>query len=315
MRVAILDDSHRAWAATAGVQELRQRAEVEIFTAPFGAPAALAGFDALIANRERTRFSRELLAQLHGVRIIVQTGNHANHVDFAAAHDHGIVVARASAGHSTGAAELAIGLAIAVMRKIVAGDAGIRRGQWETPSTPVLNGKTIGIIGFGGIGRHVGRLAGAFGMQVLAWSPSLTDAQAAAAGARRRELDHLLAESDVVTIHASLTPSSRDLVDARRIALMKPGAYLINTSRGPLVNEAALVAALREQRIAGAGLDVFDREPLPAGHPLTSLPNVVLTPHLGWPTDDGYERFAEAARDVLFAFMDGRELPRFSGHD
>lgn len=314
MRVAILDDIHRAWAATDGVRRLRQRAEVEIFTAPFGTPAVLAGFDALIANRERTRFTRELLAQLAGVRIIVQTGNHANHVDFAAAHDHHIVVARASTGHSTGAAELTIGLAIAVMRRIAAGDAAIRRGEWETPSTPVLHGKTIGIVGFGGIGQHVGRLAGAFGMRVLAWSRSLTDEQAAAGGAERRELDLLLAESDLVSIHASLSPSSRDLIDARRIALMKPGAYLVNTSRGPLVNEAALVAALRDTRIAGAGLDVFDHEPLPSGHPLTTLPNVVLTPHLGWPTDDGYERFAEAACKVLFAFMDGGDVPRFSPH-
>ena len=148
-------------------------------------------------------------------------------------------------------------------------------------------------------------------MRVLAWSPRLTDAAAAASGAERRELDDLLRASDVVSIHATLAPESRGLLDARRLALMKPTAYLINTARGPIVDEAALVAALREKRIAGAGLDVFDQEPLPAGHPLTTLDNVVLTPHIGWPTDEAYERFADSAADVLIAYLDGRDVPRF----
>jgi phosphoglycerate dehydrogenase-like enzyme len=151
-------------------------------------------------------------------------------------------------------------------------------------------------------------------MRVLAWSPRLTDASAAAAGAERRELDDLLAGSDVVSIHVSLAPSSRNLIDARRLALMKPSAYLVNTARGPIVAEAALVEALAQRRIAGAGLDVFDQEPLPAGHPLTKLDNVVLAPHIGWPTDDGYERFASAAADVLIAYLEGRDFPRFASH-
>jgi phosphoglycerate dehydrogenase-like enzyme len=148
-------------------------------------------------------------------------------------------------------------------------------------------------------------------MRVVAWSPRLTDAAALAAGAERRSLEMLLQESDVVSLHASLTPESRGLIDAGRLRMMKPTAYLINTSRGPLVDEAALLTALGAGWIAGAGLDVFDHEPLPAGHPLTELPNVVLTPHLGWPTDDGYARFADAACDVLFAYMDGLEVPHF----
>jgi phosphoglycerate dehydrogenase-like enzyme len=151
-------------------------------------------------------------------------------------------------------------------------------------------------------------------MRVLGWSRSLTDAAAAAAGAERRDLDDLLRQADVVTIHASLAPSSRGLIDARRLTLMKPTAYLVNTARGPIVDEAALVTALLERRIAGAGLDVFDREPLPAGHPLTRLPNVVLTPHIGWPTDDGYQRFAGSACDVLMAYLEGRQVPSFEGH-
>jgi len=148
-------------------------------------------------------------------------------------------------------------------------------------------------------------------MRVLAWGPRLTGEAARAADAERCELDDLLRRSDIVSIHATLAPESRGLIDARRIALMKPTAFLINTARGPIVHEDSLVAALRDARIAGAGLDVFDREPLPAGHPLTMLPNVVLTPHIGWPTDEAYERFADAAADVLLAYVDGREVPRF----
>jgi phosphoglycerate dehydrogenase-like enzyme len=311
MRVAVLDDIHHAWEQTSGIRRLRERAEVRVFTEAFGDPSALRGFDALIANRERTRFTRELLSQLPDLRIIAQIGNHAYHIDFDAARDRGIVIARASGGYSIGAAELALGLAIAVMRQIPASDAAIRRGEWRAPSTPVLHGKVLGIIGLGRIGRQVARIASAFGMRIVAWSPHLTEATAAGAGAERRELDDLLRESDVVSIHAPLTKDSRGLLDARRIGLMKPTAYLVNTARGAIVDEAALVTALKENRIAGAGLDVFDVEPLPAGHALATLPNVVLTPHIGWPTDDGYQRFAEAACDVLVAYLDGAEVPGF----
>ena len=312
MRVAVLDDIHHAYDRTSGIRRLRERAEVRIFTEPFGEPSALRGFDALVANRERTRFTRELLEQLHDVRIIAQTGNHAPHIDMVAARERGIVVAMASAGYSTGTAELAIGLAIAVMRGIPANDAGIRRGEWRVPSTPVLYGKTLGVVGLGRIGQHVARLAKAFGMTVIGWSPRLTAAAAAAAGAERRELDDLLREADIVSIHSSLTTESRGLLNARRIGLMKPMAYLVNTARGPIVDEAALITALTENRIAGAGLDVFDREPLPADHPLTALSNVVLSPHIGWPTDEGYQKFAEAACDVLLAYLDGVDVPQFA---
>ena len=311
MRVAILDDIHDAWRSTAGVKRLRERAEVVIFTKPFGSPATLRGFDALIANRERTKLTRELLSQLPDVRVIAQTGNHAAHLDFAAAAELKIVIAQASGGYSIGAAELSIGLAQAVMRRIPECDAALKRGEWPTPLTPVLHGKTLGLVGLGRVGRHVAGLGVAFGMRVLAWSRHLTDEAAAEAGAERRELDDLLAASDVVSIHVSLAQSSRDLIDARRLALMKPTAYLINTARGPIVNESALVEALKTRQIAGAGLDVFDEEPLPKGHPLTKLDNVVLAPHIGWTTDQGYERFAAHAADALLAYLDGRDFPIF----
>ncbi len=311
MRVAILDDIHHAYEATSGVRRLRERADVRIFSAPFGAPSVLLGFDALVANRERTRFTRDLLGQLPDLRIIAQTGNHVLHIDMAAALERGVVVARASGGYSIGAAELAIGLAIALARQIPANHNAVTRGEWPTRSTRELHGRTLGIVGLGKVGEHVARIGAAFGMRVLAWSPRLTETTAAAAGVEWRTLDDLLATSDVVSIHAALTPSSRGLIDARRISLMKPTAYLINTARGPVVEEAALVSALADGRIAGAGLDVFDTEPLPAGHPLTWLPNVILTPHVGWPTDEAYARFADAACQVLIAYAEGRDVPRF----
>lgn len=312
MRVAILDDIHDAFDRTDAVARLRRRASVEIFTTPFGDPSSLRGFDALIANRERTRFTRELLEQLPDLGIIAQTGNHAHHVDFDAARRLGIVVARASGGYSVGTVELTIGLAIAVMRRIPECDARLKRGEWPTPLTPVLYGKTLGIVGLGRLGKRVAKLGTAFGMQVVAWSPTLTPERASDHGTEYRTLDNLLSTADVVSIHVSLKPETRGLIDAGRIALMKPTAFLINTARGPIVDERALVSALRERRIAGAGLDVFDGEPLPPGHPLTALPNVVLTPHIGWPTDLGYAQFADSAVNVLLDYLDGRDVPLFA---
>ncbi|MEO8486636.1 MAG: D-2-hydroxyacid dehydrogenase family protein [Betaproteobacteria bacterium] len=311
MRVAILDDLHQAYERTAGMRRLRERADVQVFVAPFGDPAALRGFDALVANRERTPFTRALFEQLPDLRILAQTGNHAYHIDFAAAKERGIVIAKASGGFSTGAAELAIGLAIAIMRGIPASDAAIRAGAWPAPLGVELADKTMGIVGLGSVGRHVAKLANAFGMRVIAWSRHRDDARAASAGVEWVELDALMRRSDVVSVHAALTPGTRGLIDARHLAAMKPTAYLVNTARGAIVDEAALVDALARRRFAGAALDVFVSEPLPPGHPLRTLTNVVLTPHLGWPTDRKYEQFADAAAEVLIDWLDGREVPRF----
>jgi phosphoglycerate dehydrogenase-like enzyme len=311
MRVAILDDIHHAYEGTPGVRRLRECAEVKIFSDPFGEPAALRGFDAVVANRERTRFSRALLEQLPDLRIIAQTGNHVYHIDMQAAEERRIIVAKATRSGCTSAAELAIGLMIAVMRQIPAVDRAVKSGAWPTPMTRVLRGKTLAIVGLGHVGRHVARIAKAFEMRVLAWGPRLSSETAAAAGVENHDLDDLLRFADVVSVHATLSAESRGLIDARRLGLMKPTAYLINTARGPIVDESALCSALAENRLAGAGLDVFDEEPLPSGHPLTRLPNVVLTSHLGWPTDEVYSHFAEAAADVLLAYRDGRDFPRF----
>jgi phosphoglycerate dehydrogenase-like enzyme len=315
MRVAILDDVHNAYRATNGVRRLGDRAEVKIFTKPFGDPSALRGFDALIANRERTSFTRELLQELPDLRIIAQTGNHAYHIDLAAAEELRIIIAKAAGGFSRSAGELAIGLMIAVMRQIPLTDREVRNGLWPAPMTHVLRGKTLGIVGLGHVGRYVAKIAAAFEMNVLAWGRRLTADAAAQAGAKRCELDDLLRSSDVVSIHATLTQETRGLIDAKRFALMKPTSFLINTARGPIVDEVAHCSALWSRQIAGAALDVFDTEPLPAGHLLTKLSNVVLTPHLGWPTDEMYSQFADAAADILLAYDDGKQVPRFvAGH-
>ena len=233
MRVAILDDIHDAYRVTDGVRRLRERAEVRIFTAPFSDPAVLSGFDAFVANRERTHFTRELFEQLPDLEIIAQSGTHVNHIDLAAAEERGIVVAKAAAGYAFGAVELTIGLMIAVMRQIPAHDRAVKRGDWSTPVAPALHGKTLGVVGLGGIGRHVAQVARVLGMEVLAWGPRLTDRLAEDAGVTFRPLDDLVGTADVVSIHAALTPESRGLIDRRRIGLMKPTAYLVNTARGP----------------------------------------------------------------------------------
>jgi phosphoglycerate dehydrogenase-like enzyme len=314
MRVAILDDVHHAYDNTPGVGRLRRRAEVRIFHEPFGSPSALKGFDALIANRERTRFTRALFEQLPDLRIIAQTGNHVYHVDLEAAKDRNVIVAKATGGGCTSAAELTIGLMLAAMRQIPSVDREVRGGAWPSPMTYVLRGKTLGLVGLGHVARHVAKIAGAFEMKLLAWGPRLTPEIAAQAGTEACDLDDLVRRSDIVSIHATLAPESRGLIDARRIALMKPKAWLINTARGPIVDENALCDALVGKRIAGAGLDVFDVEPLPPGHRLTELPNVVLTSHLGWPTDEMYEKFAEAAADALIGYLDGRPVACFVGN-
>ena len=207
-------------------------------------------------------------------------------------------------------ADLAFALLMAAARRLPEGDRYVRDGNWRTWGPllllgPDVHGATIGIVGFGRIGSRIGAFGGFLGMRVLAWGPTLTAERAAAGGAAYVPLETLLAESDVVSLHTRLSDQTRGLITAPRLALMKPTAYLINTARGPIVDEAALVAALRERRIAGAALDVFDEEPLPAGHPLAALDNVVLTPHLGFVTHEAYDVFFRGAVDNILRWLDG----------
>ncbi len=301
IRIAVLDDYQGSagkfadWATIDG-------GAVEFFADTLTDTDALverlAPFDALVTMRERTRFPATLLERLPNLKLVSGTGRRQAHLDLDAATRLGIVVTgTGSPGDST--AELAWGLIIAVTRSVAWEDARIREGRWQTRLGSGLRGKTLGIMGMGRLGTAMAKIAPAFGMDIIAWGPTLTPERAEAGGATYVAWDGLFGRADVVSIHVPLTDLSRGWVGARELALMKPTAYLINTSRGPIVQTDALVAALRERRIAGAAIDVYDEEPLPAGHPLLGLDNVVLTPHLGYATRETLEVFyAEAVENV-----------------
>jgi phosphoglycerate dehydrogenase-like enzyme len=308
VKVTVLDDYQRAFDSTDAIKRLREKAEVQILTEKLPSDAALAealrGSQALIPVRERTKFTASLLEQLPGLEYISQTGNHVYHVDMEAATRRGIVVSLAPGGNST--TELAFGLMLAVMRRLPQSDAAMRRGEWPLVLGRVLKGKTLGILGLGKIGTEVAGIARAFGMQVIAWGPTLTHERAAKSGATFLALEEVLKTADVISIHLALSEQSQDLLNEARLRLMKKSAYLVNTARGAIVDEVALVKILKAKAIAGAALDVFLEEPLPKDHPLLELDNVVLTPHLGWPTDSGFAGFAENAVTNILDYMEGK---------
>jgi phosphoglycerate dehydrogenase-like enzyme len=308
MKVSVLDDYQHAFDGSPAIARLREKAQVQIFTEKFLSDEkliqALKGSQVIVPIRERTKFSAALLKSLAGLEMIAQTGNHAYHIDIDAATAAGIIITMAPAGG--GVTELTIGLMIAVMRRIPQSDAAIRRGEWPLVLGYVLKGKTLGILGLGKVGAEVARVAQAFGMKVIAWGPTLTQERAAKSGAAYMPLDEVLKNSDVVSVHLKLSDQSKGLVDERRLRLMKPTAYFVNTARGAIVDEAALAKILAENAIAGAALDVFVEEPLPRTSPLAKLDNVVLAPHLGWPTDAGFHGFAENAVENILNYMDGK---------
>ena len=308
MKVAVLDDYQKAIENSAALARLRKKAQVQVFTEKLATEKALvralAGSSAIIPIRERTRFPAALLKKLPDLEYISQTGNHAYHIDLDAATRAGIVVSLAPGSNST--AELTFGLMLDVMRRISHCDQAMRRGEWPLVLGYVLKGKTIGILGMGKIGTEVASIAQAFGMKVIAWGPTLTPERAANSGAIYTQLEDVLRTADVVSVHLKLSDQSKNLLDESRLRLMKKSAYLVNTARGAIVEEAALVRILQEKAIAGAALDVFIEEPLPKNHPFTQLENVVITPHLGWPTDSGFEGFAENAVTNITDYMDGK---------
>lgn len=308
MKVAVLDDYQRAFEGTEAIQRLRQKLDVQIFTDKLPTEEALIhalkGVKAIIPIRERTKFPAALLQALTDLEFISQTGNHAYHVDMDAATKAGIVVAMAPGSNST--AELAFGLMLAVMRRIPQSDRAMRRGEWPLVLGYVLRGKTLGILGLGKIGTEVARIGQVFGMKIIAWGPTLTPERASRSQAVYTPIDDLLKEADVVSVHLVLSNRSKNLLNEARLRLMKKSAYLINTARGAIVDERALFKVLQEQTIAGAALDVFVEEPLAVNHPLLQLDNVVLTPHLGWPTDSGFAGFAENAVKNILDYLDGK---------
>lgn len=260
--------------------------------------ARLEAFDVVVAMRERTPFTRARLERLPNLRLLVTTGMRNVAIDVGAALERGVVVS-GTGGVSTATAELTWALILALARRVPEEDRALRAGGWQRTVGLDLAGRTLGVVGLGNQGAPVARIGSAFGMSVIAWSRSLTAERAAEHGAEAVERDVLLRESDVVTLHIPLSGRSRGLIGAAELALMKPTALLVNTSRGPIVDEAALAVALRDGTIAGAALDVFETEPLPAAHPLREAPNTVLTPHIGYVTAETYAVFyGEAVEDI-----------------
>jgi len=311
-RVAILDDYQGVALEMANWSPLPSDCQVQVFRDHLTDLAALAErlshFEIVTCMRERTPFRRDLLERLPNLRLLVTTGMRNAAIDVAAATELGILVCGTAGGPDSPPAELTWGLILALLRHIPREDAATRAGHWGVSVGMCLEGKVLGILGLGRLGSKVARVGVAFDMSVIAWSQNLTAERAAQCGATLVSKDELFARSDILSIHVQLSARTRGLVGSRELSLMKPTAYLINTARGPIVDEAALVQALQRRIIAGAGLDVFDQEPLPPGHPLTLLDNTLLVPHIGYVTREQYQvRYRDTVENVA-AYLRGEPL-------
>ncbi|ORW85487.1 hydroxyacid dehydrogenase [Mycobacterium sp. IEC1808] len=313
-KVAILDDYAGVALDLADWSPVRTRSDVTVFDRHLSAAEAadaLRPFDVICTVRERMALPRTLIERLPNLKLITIVGRRLPNLDMAAATERGVLVAHSDFANPRFAAvrdatpELAWGLLIATVRNLAEEHRRMRDGGWQSTTGMTLSGKTLGLLGLGRTGKRMAEYAKAFGMQVIAWSQNLTEEAAAAAGARRVEKAALFAEADVVSIHLVLSERTRGLVGQPELALMQPHAFLINTSRGPIVDEAALIDALRTGRIAGAGLDVFDTEPPPPDHPLRALANVTLSPHLGYVTREMLSAFYEDTVEAVVAWLDG----------
>ena len=308
LRVALLDDYQGVALGSADWRSLPAETAVEVFRDHLTDEAALARrlqpFDVVMALRERTPFPRSLLERLPQLKLLATAGMRNAAIDVAAATELGILVC-GTAGSGRATMELTWGLILALVRHIPQDDRATRAGHWQESVGTGLEGKVLGIVGLGNIGGQVAEVAHAFRMRILAWSQNLTAERAAACGAELVVKEELLARADIVTIHLQLSARTVALVGGQDLARMQPHAYLINTSRGPIVDEAALLDVLRNGGIAGAGLDVFNEEPLPAEHPFLSLPNVVLTPHLGYVTTETYRVFYGQTLENIQSFLAG----------
>ena len=311
LRIAVLDDWQSVARQSADWTKLQQQADLVFFEKPFSGTdklvKALDGFEIIVAMRERTKFSRELIDRLPKLRMIALTGGRTWTTDFDALNARGIPMCH-TGGEKSGAAtaEIALGLLLCAARALNQADATMRDGGFQrgVPAGEVLEGKTLGIVGLGKIGARMARYGNALGMQVIAWSTNLTQEKATAAGARLVDKDTLLSQSDAISLHLVLSERTRGILGAKELARMKTGAILINTSRGPLVDEVVLMERLNAGKLI-AGLDVFAQEPLPADHPLRSLPNTVLTPHLGYCTREVYAQFYQESIENVLAFLGG----------
>jgi phosphoglycerate dehydrogenase-like enzyme len=310
--IAILDDYQNVALKMADWSRLQQGHRLVVFNQRLpdvdACARALADFDVIGIMRERTPFPRALFERLPKLRLLVTTGKRNASIDLDAAKARNVVVC-GTGGGGLPTAELAIGLMLGLARHLREEFAAMRPGGgWQTTVGVGLEGKTLGIVGLGNLGGRVARIGAAIGMQVIAWSQNLTPDRARAQGAERVDKDELFRRADFISIHSVLSPRTRGLVGARELALMKPTAFLINTSRGPIVEEAAILAALREKRIAGYGADTFDVEPLPSDHPLRSEPRALLTPHLGYVTEETYRNFYPGIVAAIEGWLAGKPV-------
>ncbi|HEY3622324.1 MAG TPA: D-2-hydroxyacid dehydrogenase family protein [Roseiarcus sp.] len=293
-RIAILDDYQNVALSLADWFSLDERAAVTIFDDHVADPDAvverLQPFDIVCVMRERTPMTRAIIERLPRLQLIASTGRRNASIDLKAAEERGLQVVH-TGYTSAPTIELTWALILASARNLVAENASLRRGGWQQSVGDDMAGRTLGVLGLGNVGGAVAKIGAAFGMKVIAWSQNLTTERAAEVGATLVSKDELFQEADVVSIHLVLSGRTRGLVGAAELALMKPTARLVNTSRGPIVVEADLIAALRNNTIAGAAIDVFDQEPLPLDHPLRALPNLLATPHIGYVSRGLYERF------------------------
>jgi phosphoglycerate dehydrogenase-like enzyme len=308
VQVAIVDDYQGVALQSADWSQLEGDAEITVFRDHLSDSAALVErlkpFDVLCVMRERTPLTRELLEQLPNLKLIASTGSRNASIDLAAANQRGITVC--NTGYSPhGAIEVTWALILAMLRNVPAEFASVQRGQWQTSIGGDLQGKTIGLLGLGNIGARIAQIAHAFGMNVLAWSQNLTLESSEKQGARLVSKEDLFSAADIVTVHLVLSPRTRGIVGAAEFGVMKPTAYFVNTSRGPLVDENALIQALESRAIAGAALDVYDIEPLPASHPYRSLERLLVTPHIGFVTEETYKIFYRDTVENIAAWLKG----------
>ncbi len=316
LKIAILDDFQGVALQMGEWDRLKGKAEITVFRDHLSDPAAvverLKPFDVVCPMRERTPLPGSILTQLPNLKLIATTGPRNASIDLETARDRGVTVSGTDTS-GQGAAELTWALILAMVRNIPAEAASVRRGGWQLSVGGDLYGKTLGVVGLGRLGGIVAKVALAFGMQVIAWSQNMTREIAGQHGARLVTKEELFRQADIVTLHLVLSPRTRGIVGAAELKLMKPTAYLVNTSRGPLIDEAALIDALRNRTIAGAALDVYDVEPLPAEHPFRALDNVLATPHIGFVTRDAYRVFYTQTVENIEAWLDGKPVRVMNG--
>ena len=316
VNIAILDDYQNVALKLADWSRLQGRSKVTVFNDHVSDPAALVErlkpFEVISVMRERTPLPRSIIEQLPNLKLIASNAPRNASIDVAAAKEHGIIVC-GTGYSSTATVELTWALIHALVRNLPAEHTSVRSGGWQLSVGEDLHGKTLGIVGLGNIGSLVAKVAHAFGMSVIAWSQNLTREHAEEHDARLVAKEELFREADIVTVHLVLSKRTIGIIDASELELMKPTAYLINTSRGPLITEDALAAALKNHKIAGAALDTYDIEPLPLDHPFRSIENAITTPHIGYVTRGIYEAFYGHTVENILAWLDGQPIRVMEG--